>query len=59
MAREAAVAAERVATEAMDVREFMHRLLEEGEIAHWSHSKSLRRVAFGAGANGLFITDAP
>ncbi|MEO8201019.1 MAG: DegV family protein, partial [Gemmatimonadota bacterium] len=33
VAREAAAAAERVATESMDIREFMHRLLTEGEIA--------------------------
>src|SRR4051794_23828482 len=33
VAREAAAAAERVAAETADVGEFMHRLLEEGEIA--------------------------
>lgn len=33
VAREAAAAAERVATPDMDIREFMHRLLDEGEVA--------------------------
>lgn len=33
VAREAAAAAERVASDSMDIRDFMHRLLAEGEIA--------------------------